>query len=85
MKITQAHREELAKLLAEQWTADQLRNRWRQYREAGLSNTRFLFDLFYMIPTGPRQRWIDEVYKYADDTHLETALGWAVRKVEAGK
>jgi hypothetical protein len=23
------------------------------------------------------------VYKYADDTHLETALGWAVRKVEA--
>lgn len=85
MKITQAHFDELKKLISDQWTPEQLRNRWRQYQEVRLTATRYLFDLFYMIPTGPRTRWIDEVYKYADDSHLETALRRAVRELEGGK
>lgn len=44
------------------------------------TETRFLFDLFYCIPFEIRDPLMKSVYKYADDSHLETAL----RKIAKG-
>lgn len=90
MKVDQLHREALRALIERQWTAEQLRRRWRQNAEAGGSTRRFLFDLFYMIPTGERLRWIDSVNEALapdrlEDDHIFTALKQVVPAIEAGR
>lgn len=83
MRIGQSAQDALEQMLRDQWTPEQLRKRKRQYDEVNLSTTRYLFDLFYMIPTGPRQKWVDAVYADPknNDSHIETALRRAVKKI----
>lgn len=35
---------------------------------------RFRWDMFACIPQAKRAEWTDKVYKYANDTHIDTAL-----------
>ena len=35
---------------------------------------RFRWDMFYLIPSAERTEFIDTIYQYADDTHLNSVL-----------
>lgn len=87
MKILPEHYLALKKMLLASYGAEAIAQKKRVYREDKLSETRFLFDLFYSIPFAQRQIWFDETifYSYADDSHLETALRQAVKEIGAGK
>jgi hypothetical protein len=45
-----------------------------QYRDANLSDKRYRWDLLYRVPYHARVTVIDEIYKYANDTHIDTVL-----------
>ena len=74
MKITQQDYEILKRFTAPLLTTE----RKRQYDEAGLSETRFLFDALYQskikIGDGVGLHGDVNLYAYCDDTHIKTAL-----------
>lgn len=45
-----------------------------KYQLDGLSLMRCRWDTLYCIPYSVRRDWFDEVYSYANDTHVDTAL-----------
>jgi ubiquinone biosynthesis protein COQ9 len=68
MKITQEHLDQLRALVA---PLDTAQNR-KAYRSAGLSAMRYRWDLLWAAKA-PRELW-DAMYRYANDTHIDTAL-----------
>lgn len=48
-----------------------------EYKSAGFSNTRYGFDLLYLAKLSP---WLcNNVYRYADDSHIASALRTIVK------
>lgn len=45
-----------------------------KYRDLGLSDRRYRWDCLYSISFHERKEWFDEVYKFANDDHIDTAL-----------
>ncbi|QFS87577.1 MULTISPECIES: hypothetical protein [unclassified Marinobacter] len=50
-----------------------------EYKAQGLSPVRYRWDWLWAIPLADRQPWFDEVYQYANDDHIDTALKNAVK------
>lgn len=49
----------------------------KAYAQSGLTETRKLFDILYWVDRrtpGRLHDWFAEVYKYANDSHIETAV-----------
>ena len=68
MKITKQHRVHIARELQFLNTPGLL----QEYRDAGLSDKRYRWDLLYKAGLS---QWIcDNIYQYADDDHLDTVL-----------
>lgn len=44
------------------------------YREKGLSDRRYRWDCLWAINSKDRTEWFDQVYKFANDDHVDTAL-----------
>jgi len=77
MKITAIHFSQLENLINNQ--IDKLSGQLSEYfsryqRNTGDWQKRFRWDLLYSIPYLERAAWFDEVYKYANDDHIDTAL-----------
>ena len=55
-----------------------------EYRQAGLSDTRYYMDHLWTIPHIPRQEWFDTfgIYNYLDDTHILTAVRDIVKQLD---
>lgn len=76
MKITQKHYAQLKLML------DQVMKKHDMpvsklielYVKHGLSEKRGRWDLIWAVNYEPRQAWFDEVYQYANDEHIDTAL-----------
>ena len=68
MKIKSEHFEYLSLVIAERDT-EELRER---YKEAGLSDKRYRWDLVYRC--GLTTYICDVLYSYMDDSHIDTAL-----------
>lgn len=57
--------------------AEWLNYQTKAYMQGGLTETRKLFDILYWVDRrtpGRLHDWFAEVYKYANDTHIETAM-----------
>ena len=77
MKITREHKNQMYDLLDAVRDANDL----PAYRDAlwsGVGNgdlgKRLRWDLLYATDSTERFRWFEEVYEYADDTHVDTVL-----------
>lgn len=68
MKITKQHLTHMSDSITPFDTA----TRRNAYRESGLSDKRYRWDLSYRA--GLTSWFCSEVYGYADDTHIDTAL-----------
>jgi hypothetical protein len=44
------------------------------YLEKGLTEKRWRWDLLWNWDREARTAWVEEVYTYCDDTHIDTAL-----------
>ena len=53
----------------------------KAYRDAGLSDTRFVWDLYWAIPSTERKGWHDDngIYDYLHDDHIGTAIKTALK------
>jgi len=51
------------------------------YIEQGLSEKRFRWDLWYVSSNNRPPDFIDELYEYINDTHIETALKRIVKEL----
>lgn len=59
-----------------------LRRVREDYDQAGLSETRFVFDMFYAVPGAERRDWFDRgIYDYLNDDHIRTALRRVVQEL----
>lgn len=79
MKMLPAHYAQLKTLVQETLTArnETIASRAEHYAAEGLTGqTRFVFDLLWIIPRDARQAWFDEcrIYDYLNDAHIDTAL-----------
>ena len=76
MKITQKHYEQLTGMLDKVMAKHGISaSHFVQYYSTfGLSEERAVWDILWGIPLKSRQAWFDEVYKYANDDHVTTAL-----------
>ena len=54
------------------------------YKDNGLSEKRFRWDLLYSVQSVVRQPIFDRMYKYANDTHIDTALRRIVKEIQNG-
>ena len=81
MKMRPTEYKALEKLITEIHTP----GRRRQYRQAGLSATRYYMDHLWTIPATKRQQWFDDfaIYTYLDDTHILTAVRRIVRRLDS--
>lgn len=70
MKITSAHYEHMKDAIAPVLAAHP--DAWAKYQADGLSATRFNFDVMYAAKLN--SFICSEVYKYANDEHIKTAL-----------
>ncbi len=70
MKIKPAHYQFLHDLIVR----GEIIHCHQDYCELGLSTGRWMWDCVWEIPQGYRNQFFDEVYQYANDTHIETAL-----------
>jgi hypothetical protein len=82
MKIIPEHYEQLRVMVTEKLeTIESLEPFFDRYQKNGGDwKMRFRWDLLYTIPYEIRQVWFDEVYQYANDEHIDTAL----RKIMKG-
>jgi len=70
MKMKPNHYDELEKRIKEQMREKEL----EKYKDLGLSEKRYRWDMLYRCP---RKFWVSffaTVYPYLDDTHIDTAL-----------
>ena len=81
MKITSAHFDQLENMIKRQieTTGYKLSEYFALYKpsyntKGGDWKKRFRWDLVYSIPYTQRATWFTEVYKYANDAHIDTAL-----------
>lgn len=73
LKITPEHVAHIAAAIAPFDTDD----RRAEYKAAGFSDTRYAFDLLYLAKLSP---WLcNTIYRYADDSHIGSALRSIVR------
>lgn len=70
MKIREEHIEQLSKLLAPLFTPE----REQLYRDRGLSMKRYRWDALYILWDAGLVSLMDEIYKYANDDHIDTVL-----------
>lgn len=71
MKMLPQHFEKLKSMISVADTAE-LR---QSYRDRGLTDQRYRWDLTYVRSDKAVMRFIcDELYQYLDDTHIDTAL-----------
>ncbi|HTS05545.1 MAG TPA: hypothetical protein VMP68_08175 [Candidatus Eisenbacteria bacterium] len=54
---------------------------WANYQANGLSELRFRWDLVWHIQNIVRQPIFDRIYKYAHDSHVDTALRRIVKEI----
>jgi hypothetical protein len=76
MKMQADHFNQLQKMIAEKIDAlGDLQPFFVRYEKNGGNwKRRFCWDTLYAVPFETRRRWFDEVYKYANDDHIDTAL-----------
>lgn len=76
MKITSTHYQKLqAMILAQVERLGELEPYFVAYQHKGGDwQKRFRWDLLFAVPYAERGAWFDQVYQYADDTHVDTAL-----------
>lgn len=77
MKITSAHFDQLENMVQHriQVLDGKLGDYFPRYINSGGDwKKRFRQDLVYSIPFSERDLWFTEVYKYANDDHIDTAL-----------
>lgn len=76
MKITKEHLQIMAEAIKPLDTEE----RRKTYREQGLSDTQYRFDLLYR--SGLTYFVCDTLYKYVNDTHIATALKHIVPSIQ---
>ena len=54
---------------------------WANYQANGLSEMRFRWDLVWSVPNIVRHPIFDRMYKYAHDSHVDTALRRIVKEI----
>lgn len=76
MKMLPEHFDQLQNMInAKIKSLGKLEPFFTRYKESGGDwKKRFRWDTLFSIPYSERCAWFDEVYKYADDTHIDTAL-----------
>lgn len=76
MKIFPEHFEQLRIMITEKLEAiGSLESFFDRYQKNGGDwKMRFRWDLLFSIPYENRRVWFDEVYQYANDNHIDTAL-----------
>ena len=73
MKITDKHYKHIYFAMVEKvFTNDEVYNSFEKYEKAGLTPKRFRWDCLHIsVPS----KWIcDNIYPYANDTHIDTVL-----------
>lgn len=70
MKIKPEHYNHLKNMV----TSSRVFPELMDYRERGLSDMRYRWDCLWSINYADRATWFDEVYEYANDEHIDTAL-----------
>lgn len=80
MKVTPEHRQQML-ILIKGVLKHPIQDYIESYARAGLSPMRQRWDALYATPSKERTAWFDEVYKYADDTHVDTCLRWVIREL----
>lgn len=68
MKIKKSHYDQLAAIVHHKEHADM----YQEYKSAGLSDIRFIWDSTYKY--GANKFICDTLYQYLDDSHITTAL-----------
>lgn len=76
MKITPKHYDQLKDML--DWAVKKhgmsAKDFVAHYATFGLTQKRAVWDILWSVPRDMKQPWFDEVYKYANDDHIDTAL-----------
>lgn len=72
MKMTASHFAKLKTMICDH--QDHIDDYVEACRTMELSEKRIRWDLLWNVPHSSRVVWFDEVYKYCDDTHIDTAL-----------
>jgi len=70
MKMQHKHFDALVLQVA----ASVITGRYEEYKQAGLSDKRYRWDILWSTPASFRTPWFDEVYQYCNDDHIDTAL-----------
>lgn len=78
MKMKPAHQERLTRLVQRHYTP-QLR---QAYKDKGLSDKRFRWDMLWRVPQAERQSFFDAVYKYCNDEHIDSVLKMIVKDLD---
>jgi hypothetical protein len=76
MKMLPEHFDQLKTMIVEKVeNLGDLQPFFHRYEQNGGNwKMRFRWDMLYAIPYELRRDWFDEVYKYANDDHIDTAL-----------
>jgi hypothetical protein len=76
MKMLPTHFEQLNSMIVEKVESlGDLQPFFQRHEQNGGDwKMRFRWDMLYAIPYEIRRDWFDEVYKYANDGHIDTAL-----------
>ena len=80
MKMTAIHFDQLHDMIRDSATFN-IDDYIEQCRTMELSEKRIRWDLLWEVPYAIRAPWFDAVYKYLDDTHIDTALKVIVKKL----
>ena len=81
MKMTATHFDQLKAMICNH--QDHIDDYVEACRTMELSERRIRWDLLWNVPHSSRVVWFDEVYKYLDDTHIDTALKAVVKQLTA--
>ncbi len=88
MKLTAEHQKQLKEMVdgvissirSQQWS-DDLSPFFKSYQKKGGDwEKRFMWAVLYAVPYQTREKWFDEVYKYANDDHIYTVLKRAMKE-----
>ncbi|MBW2632507.1 MAG: hypothetical protein JRC90_12285 [Deltaproteobacteria bacterium] len=76
MKVTKEDLKTMKKIIEEFFAASSfdIDTTRALYKSKKMSDTRFRFDILYAAVATTRSTVIKDIYKYANDTHINTAL-----------
>lgn len=81
MKMTPAHFTQLETMIKSANPDLNMTDHLESLRTIGFSEKRIRWDILFDVPYANRVTWFDEVYKYLNDDHIDTALKAVLKRI----